>query len=128
MSKTKYTLEFDMRGTPPSMLWMYVATPNGLDQWFADNVEQDGKNFTFYWDKYPTEAVLLSVRSGERAKFRWADDDDKSYFEFRISVSELTGHTLLTVVDFANADEEAESKALWEKQLRVLKRKLGCKE
>jgi hypothetical protein len=29
-------------------------------------------------------------------------------------------------VDFADADEEDESKALWEKQLKVLKRKLGC--
>jgi uncharacterized protein YndB with AHSA1/START domain len=126
MAKKKFMLEFDMRGTPQSMLWMYVATPSGLDQWFADEVEQDGKKFTFYWDKYPTEAMLLSIRSGERAKYRWVGDDDKSYFEFKITVSELTGHTLLTVVDFADADEEDESKALWEKQLKVLKRKLGC--
>ena len=127
MSKTKYLLEFDMMGTPPSLLWMYVATPSGLDQWFADKVEQDGKKFVFYWDKYPTEAVQLSACSGERAKFRWVEEEDKSYFEFKISVSEFNGHTMLTVIDFAEDGEEDESKALWNKQLKVLKRKLGCK-
>jgi uncharacterized protein YndB with AHSA1/START domain len=127
MMKTKYTLEFNMKSTPASLLWMYISSPDGLKQWFADDVEQDGKKFTFYWNKYPTEAVLLSSRSGERIKYHWCEDDDKSYFEFNILSSELTGDTLLTVVDFADDDEEAESKALWEKQLKVLKRKLGCK-
>lgn len=126
MSKNKYILEFNMKGTPASLLWMYVATPNGLNQWFADEVEQDGKHFTFYWDKYPTEAVQLSVRLGERVKFRWLDDDDKSYFEFKITISELTGYTQLSVTDFAHEDEEEEAKALWEKQIKTLKRKLGC--
>lgn len=127
MMKTKYTIEFNMKSTPPSLLWMYVSTPHGLGQWFADEVEQDGKKITFYWDKYPTDAIQLSSRSGERVKYRWADDDEKTYFEFNILTSELTGDTLLVVVDFAIEDEMDESKALWEKQLKVLKRKLGCK-
>lgn len=126
MTKNKYTLEFDMKGTPASLLWMYIATPNGLDQWFADEVEQDGKHFTFYWDKYPTEATQVSLRSGERVKFRWADDDDKSYFEFKITISELTGKTQLTITDFAEPSEEEGAKALWEKQVKYLKHKLGC--
>lgn len=126
MPKNKYILEFDMKGTPASLLWQYISTPNGLRQWFADDVEQDGKHFTFYWDKYPTEAVQLSLRSGERIKFRWADDDDKCYFEFKISVSELTGKTQLIVTDFADSGEEEGSKALWDKQVKVLKRMLGC--
>lgn len=126
MSKNKYTLEFNMKGTPASLLWMYIATPNGLNQWFADEVEQEGKQFIFFWDNYPTEALQMSLRSGERIKFRWIDDDDKSYFEFKITVSEMTGNTLLAVTDFAEPDEEEESKALWIKQVKTLKRKLGC--
>ena len=115
-----------MKGTPASLLWQYISTPNGLRQWFADDVEQDGKHFTFYWGNYPTEAVQLSLRSGERIKFRWADDDDKCYFEFKISVSELTGKTQLIVTDFADSGEEEGSKALWDKQVKALKRMLGC--
>ena len=126
MSKNKYTLEFNMKGTPASLLWMYIATPNGLNQWFADEVKQEGKQFIFFWDNYPTEALQMSLRSGERIKFRWIDDDDKSYFEFKITVSEMTGSTLLTVTDFAEPDEEEGSKALWIKQVKTLKRKLGC--
>lgn len=126
MTKDKYTLEFNMKGTPTSLLWMYISTPSGLEQWFADAVEQDGKSLVFYWDKYPSEAIQMSLRSGERIKFRWAEDDDKTYFEFKITVSELTGNTLLTVTDFAEPDEEEGSKALWTKQIKTLKRKLGC--
>ena len=102
MAKKKFTLEFDMRGTPQSMLWMYVATPSGLDQWFADEVEQDGKKFTFYWDKYPTEAMLLSIRSGERAKYRWVGDDDKSYIEFKITVICDTVILLIYIKNWVN--------------------------
>lgn len=126
MTKNKYTLEFNMKGTPASLLWMYIATPNGLNQWFADDVEQDGKHFTFFWDKYPTEAIQMSLRSGERIKFHWVDDDDKSYFELKIMISELTGDTQLSITDFAYADEDEEAKALWVKQVKTLKRKLGC--
>ena len=126
MMKNKYTLEFNMKGTPASLLWMYISTPNGMKQWFADDVEQDGKQFTFFWDKYPTEAVLLSSRAGERVKFRWIDDDEKTYFEFKVVISELTGNTHLVVTDFAEADEEEGAKALWTKQIKTLKRKLGC--
>lgn len=126
MIKNKYTLEFDMKGTPESLLWMYIATPNGLSQWFADEVVQVGKNFTFYWNKYPTDAVLMSSRMGERVKYRWVDEDDKTYFEFKITLSELTGHSQLSITDFALPNEEDEAKALWTKQIKTLKRKLGC--
>lgn len=126
MQKNKYVLEFDMKGTPVSLLWMYVATPNGLNQWFADEVTQDGKLFTFYWGDYPSEALQVSLRSGERIKFRWLEEDDKSYFEFKITISELTGHAQLIVTDFSEPEEEEGSKALWIKQVRTLKRKLGC--
>lgn len=126
MSKNKYTLEFDMKGTPASLLWVYISTPNGLRQWFADEVEQDGKRFVFYWDKYPTEAVQMSIRMGERIKFHWVDDDDKCHFEFKITVSEFTGKTQLMVTDFSEPDELEGAQALWTKQVKTLKRMLGC--
>lgn len=126
MPKDKYILEFDMKGTPASLLWLYLSTPNGLKQWFAEDVEQNGKLYTFYWNKYPTEAVQVSVRSGERIKFRWVEDDEKVYFEFKITMSELTGKTQLIVTDFADSGEEEGAKALWIKQVKTLKRMLGC--
>ncbi len=126
MSKLKYTIEFEMKGTPTSLLWVYLTTPSGLKQWFADEVKQDGKMFVFYWDGYPSEAVLLSSRVGEKAKYRWLEEDDKSYFEFKITVSELTGNTQLVVTDFAEPSEEEGAKALWTKQVKTLKRLLGC--
>lgn len=126
MSKTKYTIEFEMKGTPPSLLWVYLTTSSGLEQWFAEEVKQDGKSYHFYWDGYPNEAVLLSTRAGERAKFRWVEEDEKTHFEFKIQVSELTGNTLLVVTDFAEPAEEEGAKAVWTKQVKTLKRILGC--
>ena len=126
MTKSKYTLEFNMKGTPVSLLWVYISTPNGLNQWFAEEVVQNEKQFTFYWEKYPNEAVLLSLRPGEKVKFRWVEEEDKSYFEFKIVISELTGDTQLLVTDFAEKGDEEGAKALWIKQVKTLKRKLGC--
>ena len=62
-------------------------------------------------------------------RFRWnneSDKADKTYFELRIQVSELTDTTNLVVTDFSELDEVEESKILWNSQIESLKRILGC--
>ena len=60
-----------MQGVPVTLLWQYIFMPHGLEQWFADEVRQDGKTFTFIWDGVPQQAALVSVRSGVYARFHW---------------------------------------------------------
>ena len=32
------------------MLFQHLSTPSGLGEWFADDVNSRGENFTFIWD------------------------------------------------------------------------------
>ncbi|MFI3240849.1 MAG: START-like domain-containing protein [Bacteroidales bacterium] len=126
MNKDKFNLEYPLKSIPAMLLWNYVATASGLSQWFADEVRQYGKQFTFIWNKSETIAVQLSARSGSSIRFRWEDADNKEYFELKISVSELTDMTILSITDFAFEDEIDESVDLWNVQVDRLKRVLGC--
>lgn len=125
--KIKYELEFPIMSSP-QLLYQYISTPSGLQEWFADNVNSRGEFFTFVWNDTEEKARLSSKKSGEKVKFRWVDDannDGEYYFELRILVDEITKDVSLMVVDFAEEDDVAESKQLWENQVSDLKHVLG---
>ncbi|MEF9924106.1 MAG: START-like domain-containing protein [Muribaculaceae bacterium] len=127
MSKDKFTLEYDMKRTPIMLLWGYIASASGLSQWFADSVEHIGKKFTFKWSGTESDALQISIRMGYFIRLRWNDDvDDNHFFEFKISVSEITDSTILSITDFSDSDELDESMNLWNSQIYVLKRCIGC--
>ena len=59
MSKQKIDLEFEMN-TMPGVLYKYVATPDGLAKWFADDAaSEDGKVYSFLWHKEISRAIVL---------------------------------------------------------------------
>ena len=129
MAKIKYIIDYPMKSVPVALLWNYISTPNGLQLWFADEVMHEGKKFTFVWSGAGQDATLLGIRTYSYVRFRWnneSDKADKTYFELRIQVSELTDTTNLVVTDFSELDEVEESKILWNSQIESLKRILGC--
>ena len=113
MDKVKFTMEFPMKSVPIALLWTYMSTPSGLEHWFCDTVKCEGKHYTFGWSGSEQEAVLIAMRSYSYMRFHWVDDKDKSYFEFRIEVSELTDSIDLVVTDFSDPDEVEESREVW---------------
>nr|WP_167189113.1 START-like domain-containing protein [Wenyingzhuangia heitensis] len=126
MTKEKFQLEFPIHASP-SMLYQYFATPSGLGEWFADNVNSRGEMFTFIWDDSEEQAKLLASKTDDRAKFHWVEDeDDDAYFEFKIQVDALTKDVSLIITDFAEEDEIDESKMLWENQIAELKHIIGA--
>ena len=126
MTKEKYQLEIPIHASP-SMLYQYFATPSGLGEWFADNVNSRGELFTFIWDDSEEEAKLLSKKNDDRAKFQWVEDEgEEIYFEFKIQVDALTKDVSLIITDFAEEDELEESKMLWENQIAELKHIIGA--
>ena len=125
--KIKYELEFPIQASP-QLLFQYISTPSGLSEWYADNVNSRGELFTFIWDGSEEQAKLLLKKSGERIKFRWLEDEEDGstyYFEIRIQVDEITKDVSLMVTDFAEEDEQDESKMLWENMIGSLKQVLG---
>ncbi len=126
MAKEILELEYHFN-TSSKVLFPRLSTAIGLNEWFADEVNEKDKIFTFRWDKEERSAELLAVKEGRNAKFHWTDDDDdESYFEFNLSTTELTDDLALRIIDFAEPGEAAEMKELWDAQISDLKRVLGA--
>ena len=122
---TKFEIEFVVHASP-SLLFNYIATPSGLSEWYADNVNSRGEKFIFIWDESEEEALLLKKKTDEFVRFKWTySEDDDTYFEMRIVVDELTNDVSLFVIDFAEDDEVEEAKMLWENQIDDLKKIIG---
>lgn len=128
MHEEKFEIDYDMKSVSAPLIWSFISTPNGLAEWFADAVECDGKQYTFFWNKSSQTATLLAMRSGQYIRFRWDDSDiPKSYFEIRITNSDITGSRNLQITDFATDDDDRkEITDLWNSQVKTLKRVLGC--
>ncbi|TMM57554.1 SRPBCC domain-containing protein [Maribacter algarum] len=124
--KIKFQIEFVIQSSP-QMLYQYLATPSGLSEWFADDVNSRGEKFTFIWDGAEEDAKLLKKKSDDFVKFAWDESEDDSYFEMKIIVDEITKDVSLFITDFAEEDEVEEAKMLWTNQVGDLKQQLGSK-
>jgi len=112
------------------VLFDRLSTPEGLAEWFADDVNVDGEIFTFFWDKIEARARLSYLKENKIARFEWLDfaDTETNFFEFRLAVQELTGDTALIVTDHAEEDEIDDAIYLWNNQIARLKKVLGLPE
>jgi beta-galactosidase/beta-glucuronidase len=57
--------------------------------------------------------------------YRWDWMSADEYFEFRIEKSPVTNQTLLTVTDFADKNDIADQKMLWDSQIHNLMHRIG---
>jgi uncharacterized protein YndB with AHSA1/START domain len=127
--KSRFELEYIIN-SPTRVLFDRLSTPEGLAEWFADNVTVDNDVFTFYWDKIEARARLAHLKENKTARFEWLDfaDSQTNYFEFRIVIHELTNDTALIITDHADEDEIDDAKDLWDTQISNLKKVLGLTE
>lgn len=121
--KTKIQLEYVLNCSP-KVLFNWLSTASGLNEWFADDVKVKGKKFTFIWEGSEQTAEMTLLKENKLVRFSWIDDEE-SYFEFRITQDELTGDVSLIIIDFAEEDEIPETKGLWDTQVADLKHILG---
>jgi uncharacterized protein YndB with AHSA1/START domain len=124
--RLKYELEYTLNCSP-KVLFSRLSTPEGLCEWFADDVTVDGDIFTFSWEKSESKARLVAIKENKLVRFEWLDDPDEesNYFEFRINIEEMSGSLALIITDFTDSDEKDDSTDLWDSQITDLKRALG---
>ena len=124
--RLKFELEYTLNCSP-KVLFSRLSTPEGLGEWFAENVNVDGDLFTFFWNGSDSIARLSALKENKLVRFEWLnlDNEEENYFEFRINIDELTGDLALIITDFAEADEKEDSIYLWDSQIADLKRLLG---
>jgi uncharacterized protein YndB with AHSA1/START domain len=122
--KNQYTIEIPIRCSP-SILYEFLSTPAGLQEWFADEVNQRDQSFFFSWKGVEDEAELLEMAENEFVRFRWDYYDDDEYFEFRITQSDVTNETILQVTDFADKTDIKDQQQLWNRQVNDQKHRIG---
>ena len=125
MKKEKLHIEYLFHRVSKTSLWNCLSTPGGLAEWFADDVADTDKVFTFKWNKHKAEAEVIGMNPLSYIRFHWLDDDDDSYFEFRLHKTELTGDWILEITDYAEENDKENAITLWDTQIKTLKRRLG---
>ena len=122
--KQLFELEFPVRCSP-SILYEFLATPAGLQEWFADLVDERDDVFSFSWNGTTEQAKVLEKESDKFIRFHWLHTGKDEYFEFRIEKSEVTNQTILVIKDFAEKKEIKDQSMLWHYQVKELFHRLG---
>lgn len=127
MAKQKVQYEFPMR-CQSEILYEYLASGEGLSEWFADEVTEKGDDFYFSWNGGPEEkATLIRYKPESFVRFRWEEDEGtKNFFELSIVIDDITEDLALMVTDFADEGEEEENRLYWENLIENLRIKLGA--
>jgi uncharacterized protein YndB with AHSA1/START domain len=118
MEKYKFVTEFELRSSP-KVLFPYISTPSGLEQWYAEKVTVlPDHRFDFQWDGDSHIAKQTSLRVNKAVKFEFEntseDELDNDHVELKLEVSELTQTTFLQIVDYSGNKDVAELDSLWD--------------
>ncbi|MDR2207041.1 MAG: SRPBCC domain-containing protein [Flavobacteriaceae bacterium] len=125
--KQKVQYEFPMHCLS-EILYEYLASAEGLSEWFADEVVEKGDDFYFSWSDGPTEkATLIRYKPENFVRFRWEEDEGTKYFfEMAIMIDEITDDLSLNIIDFCEPEDEEETCLYWENLIENLRIKLGA--
>lgn len=122
--KVLYTLEYPVRCSP-AILYDFLYTPAGLQEWFADKVDEKDGIYSFNWNGSEDKAQLLETEEEKFVRYRWLHAPKDEYFEFRIEKSEVTNQTILVIKDFADKKDIKDQSQLWGYQVKDLFHRLG---
>ncbi len=126
MSKKQlHTLEYPVRSSP-NILFEFLSTSSGLQEWFADKVDDQDGIFSFSWNGSEETAEVLDSEEDKFIRFHWSHAPKGEYFEFRIVKSEITNQTILIINDFAEKKEIKDQTRLWDHQLKDLFHRIGA--
>ncbi len=90
-NRVKNKLEY-LFNCSAKLLYRYISNPSGLEEWFADSVNLSQGKYIFNWEGTSREALQLETRLNSHTRFRWLDDAEDEFFEFRLRMDEgLTG-------------------------------------
>jgi uncharacterized protein YndB with AHSA1/START domain len=126
MSKKQlFSLEFPVRSSP-SILYEFLSTSNGLQEWFADKVDDKENIFSFIWDGTTEKAEVVEKELDKFIRFHWLHAPKDEYFEFRIEKTEVSNQTILIIHDFAEKADIKDQSQLWSYQVKELFHRIGA--
>lgn len=123
--KQLYSVEYPVRCSP-TILYGFLATASGLQEWFADTVTQRENEFSFSWGGgEPDKAILVEEEEEKFVRFRWEHEPKDEYFEFSIDTAEISSQTILVIKAFAEKNDIKDETLVWDHQVKELFRRLG---
>lgn len=129
MAATHFEFEYEIKASP-KVLYPYLSTASGLEQWFADKVTvKNAEHFIFFWDEENHNAQLVQNKTNKSVKFEFTRPGaapNSSYIELILDVSELSNTTYLKVFDSASTFKSpADATELWDYLTDKLKEIVG---
>lgn len=126
MSKKQlFSLEYPVRCSP-TILYEFLATSSGLQEWFADKVDDHDGVFSFSWNGSEDTAEVVAHEEEHFIRFHWSHAPADEFFEFSIEKSEVTNQTILVIKDFAEKRDIKDQSMLWGHQVKDLFHRLGA--
>lgn len=129
MAATHFEFEYEIKASP-KVLYPYLSTASGLQQWFADKVTvKNAEQFIFFWDDENHRAQLVQNKINKSVKFEFNRPDAAAHsaqIELVLDVSELSNTTYLKVYDSASTFKSpADATELWDYLTDKLKEIVG---
>ncbi len=119
-------MEF-MVHSAPNVLYELISSPSGFSEWYCDDVDVRGDQYTFKWGGDEEATTMIGRKAPEVIRFHRNDDDDHAaFFEFRIRIDDMTNEVALIVTDHAWPGEVEATRNLWASQIANLIRVLGA--
>jgi uncharacterized protein YndB with AHSA1/START domain len=125
MAKKQINLEFIIHASPHTV-YNCISSPSGFEDWFADKVNIKGDEYTFIWEGEEKTAKLVSSKKDQYTRFHWMEDGkEKTFFELKITIDEMTSELALNIIDFCEEGDEQDCIMLWESSIENLKHAVG---
>lgn len=123
-SKKIFSIEYSIRCSP-AILFTFLSSGGGLQEWFADSVVQKNKHFDFIWGDTKESACLTEMEPDKLVRFKREGDAEGEYFEFRIEKTEIANETIFIITDYAEESELQLQEMWWANQVKVLFHRIG---
>lgn len=138
MNKFEYNAEYEIRAAV-KMVYPYIASPQGLEEWFADRVEVlNDKFLNIHWNNEQHMAKIVSQRYNAMIRYEFVEKidtnkaktkgkkKDNNFLELKLNYSELTDTTYLVITDYSEMNDEEVLEDLWDGLIETLREKLGA--
>ncbi len=123
--RSKIRCDYTIKSSP-TILYSFFTQPDQLSQWFAEKVDANENEYTFFWGDYEETGTLLEHEENVFAKYSMEGYENGEYLEFRIQLSEISNDTILIVTDFTEKGNEKDQILYWNTQIEILENKIGA--
>jgi hypothetical protein len=129
MGQQHFEFEYEIKASP-KVLYPYISTASGLEQWFAEKVIVKNTDlFQFHWDDEIHIGHLVQNKANKLVKFDFTNEalpPVSAIIEIKLEVSELTNATYLKIYDSASTFKNPnDAKELWDYLTDKLKEIVG---